>query len=267
MKNLNQPVRLTAVLLVAAGILLTALNIVLRGSVNIALPVLFLMLGAVFCLLVFVYAERWPLSGIFFIPGGLLLAFGLVFLLNTLTGDWNAWAYAWLLLLTGAGAGLAACAGWQGWQQRWTLAGVTAVVVSVTLFGIFGAIAGGKLIVAAAPVLLALAGLALWRVPAEKVFPEHILRRLRPAGSAPASAIEARETVQPAADDLAEPLSAREWEVLALIEQGLTNAQIAERLTVAPSTVKTHINNIYAKLGVETRVQAANRARELRGRG
>lgn len=265
MKNLNQPVRLIAVLLVAAGILLTALNVYLRGTVNIALPVLFVMLGAVFCLLVFVFAERWTLAGVFFIPGGLLLAFGLVFLLNTLTGDWNAWAYAWLLLFTGAGAGLAACAGWQGWAQKWVLAGVTAGIVSVTLFGIFGAIAGGKLIVAAAPVLLALAGLALWRVPAEKIFPESILRRFRPAVTAPASAVETA-AVQPGADGLAEPLSAREWEVLALIEEGLTNAQIADRLTVAPSTVKTHINNIYAKLGVETRVQAANRARELRGK-
>jgi LuxR family maltose regulon positive regulatory protein len=52
-------------------------------------------------------------------------------------------------------------------------------------------------------------------------------------------------------------------EVLRLIDAGLSNVQIAERLTLAPSTVKTHINNLYGKLNVQTRVQALNRAREI----
>ena len=64
-------------------------------------------------------------------------------------------------------------------------------------------------------------------------------------------------------EPLIEALTGRELEVLRLIEQGLTNQQIAERMVVAASTVKTHINNIYAKLGVETRTQAVSRGREL----
>jgi LuxR family maltose regulon positive regulatory protein len=64
-------------------------------------------------------------------------------------------------------------------------------------------------------------------------------------------------------DALIEPLSSRELEVLALIDGGLSNQQIAERLTVAPSTVKTHINNIYGKMNVQTRVQAVKRGRDL----
>jgi ATP/maltotriose-dependent transcriptional regulator MalT len=52
-------------------------------------------------------------------------------------------------------------------------------------------------------------------------------------------------------------------EVLHLIDQGFSNQEIAVKLTVASSTIKTHINNIYNKLGVQTRVQALNRAREL----
>lgn len=48
------------------------------------------------------------------------------------------------------------------------------------------------------------------------------------------------------------------------VEQGLTNQQIADRMVVAASTVKTHINNIYAKLGVATRTQAVRRGKELR---
>jgi LuxR family maltose regulon positive regulatory protein len=55
---------------------------------------------------------------------------------------------------------------------------------------------------------------------------------------------------------LAEPLSARELEVLDLIAAGLTNQQIAARLYVSLHTVKSHARNIYAKLGVSSRTQA-----------
>ena len=62
---------------------------------------------------------------------------------------------------------------------------------------------------------------------------------------------------------LIEPLSDREFEVLQLVAEGLSNQQIGERLVVALSTVKTHLNNIYKKLGVSKRTQAVARAREL----
>ncbi len=61
-----------------------------------------------------------------------------------------------------------------------------------------------------------------------------------------------------------EPLSERELAVLRLIAEGLTNQEIADRLIVALSTVKTHINNIYGKLGAANRTQALSRARELK---
>ncbi|MCP4543187.1 MAG: tetratricopeptide repeat protein [Chloroflexi bacterium] len=62
---------------------------------------------------------------------------------------------------------------------------------------------------------------------------------------------------------LIDPLSERELEVLRLIAIGLSNREIAGRLVVAVSTVKTHINNIYRKLDVSKRTQAVARAREL----
>jgi NarL family two-component system response regulator LiaR len=68
---------------------------------------------------------------------------------------------------------------------------------------------------------------------------------------------------QPAAQPLAEPLSERELEVLALVAQGLTNAEIAARLFIAHGTVKRHINNIYGKLQVRHRAEAIARARDL----
>jgi DNA-binding CsgD family transcriptional regulator len=73
---------------------------------------------------------------------------------------------------------------------------------------------------------------------------------------------QAPKTPRPTA--LGEALSEREMTVLRLIAAGLRNAEIANRLTVSENTVKAHIKNIYRKLGVNDRVQANNRARELR---
>jgi len=62
---------------------------------------------------------------------------------------------------------------------------------------------------------------------------------------------------------LIEPLSAREREVLRLLAAGQDNPQIARALVVATSTVKSHVNHIFGKLGVQTRVEAVLRAQEL----
>jgi len=68
---------------------------------------------------------------------------------------------------------------------------------------------------------------------------------------------------KPKIQNLIEPLSARELEVLQLVAAGLSNTEIAAKLIVSPSTVKTHINHIFGKLTVESRIQAVVRAREL----
>ena len=55
-------------------------------------------------------------------------------------------------------------------------------------------------------------------------------------------------------------LTEREREVLALMVEGLNNTQIAARLTVSPSTIKSHVSNILAKLGVASRTEAVTLA-------
>ena len=62
-------------------------------------------------------------------------------------------------------------------------------------------------------------------------------------------------------------LTPREQEVLALVREGLTNAEIAERLSVSADTVKTHVSQILSKLGVGTREEAAAWAPEAEGEG
>jgi LuxR family maltose regulon positive regulatory protein len=70
-------------------------------------------------------------------------------------------------------------------------------------------------------------------------------------------------SLKPQAATLVEPLSERELEVLRLIAQGHSNQQIADALIVSVGTVKKHLNNIFGKLGVESRTQAVARARAL----
>lgn len=72
-----------------------------------------------------------------------------------------------------------------------------------------------------------------------------------------------RSVVHDAGGALLEPLTDREVEVLRLIEDGLSNNQICERLHRALSTVKGYNRSIFAKLEVERRTEAVARAREL----
>jgi DNA-binding NarL/FixJ family response regulator len=62
----------------------------------------------------------------------------------------------------------------------------------------------------------------------------------------------------------ADILTAREAEVLQLLQEGMTNAQIAHELSIGLETVRTHARNIYRKLGIKTRRDLAKFARHPR---
>lgn len=71
------------------------------------------------------------------------------------------------------------------------------------------------------------------------------------------------ETAPRWSQELAEPLSAREMDVLRLMAAGDTNREIAKKLVVAEGTVKNHVTSIFNKLNVTDRTKAVVRAREL----
>lgn len=248
----NRYIRLAGLGLAVLGVVLLVLSIVLGEKFNIALPLVFMVMGAGFIILVFQLRQKWDWAGFLYIPGMLCIAFGLIFLLNVLTQDWNSWAYAWLLLVAAIGMGLLLANRERFWHPLLTQIGWGASLVGIVFFAVFGAVAGGLFIQMIAPLILVAAGLALrW------VRLDNLPGTPKPAA---AQAVVGDASAQP----LVEPLSTRELEVLRLIGAGLSNQQIADQLTVAASTVKTHINNIYGKLGVQTRVQAVQRARDLR---
>ena len=62
------------------------------------------------------------------------------------------------------------------------------------------------------------------------------------------------------------PLTSRESEILALVEQGRSNKEIARQLAISSATVKNHMHDILQKLRVSRRGQAVARLREFRGR-
>jgi DNA-binding CsgD family transcriptional regulator len=255
MTNRNLFIRLFSILLICAGLALLLVNLVFHLELNFTLPLLFLVLGGGFFLVLPTLREKWRWAVYLYIPGFLMTAFGVIFLLNVTTGDWRSWAYAWLLLPAAIGIGLLLANRELNHSPVLNLIGWGLAIAGITFFAVFGAITGGMFIQVITPVLLVAVGLSFrWLLPAKA-------NASRATTAAPLAGSARTESGVPF---LAEALSVREIEVLRLIDQGLTNAQVADRLVVAQSTVKTHINNIYSKMGVQTRVQALNRARELK---
>ncbi len=258
MEKSSRLVTAASLALIGLGVLSLASNFILGWAINVSLPLVVLLLGAVFFFLAGARAQEWAWADLLYLPAAVFAALGMIFLIDVITGDWNSWAYAWLLVVAGLGLGVLLANRSRGWPPLVNQISTGVVIVALALFILFGAITGGRFVLVMAPILLVLGGLALRWLPGEAIFPGNILRWFGNWG-----AVQTSLTALPDQSLLIEPLSPRELEVLGLIDQGLSNAEIAGELIVAPSTVKTHINNIFGKLGVRTRLQALKRAEEL----
>jgi DNA-binding NarL/FixJ family response regulator len=67
----------------------------------------------------------------------------------------------------------------------------------------------------------------------------------------------------PVSQEIIEPLSSRELEILRVVSEGLSNKEIAERLVIAEGTVKNHLSSILAKLSARDRMQAVIYAKKI----
>lgn len=102
----------------------------------------------------------------------------------------------------------------------------------------------------------------LWHSASPEEFVSAV--RLTASGYLVRPSIPAALTNEPAPNPkLLDVLTSREYEVLRLLAKGLTNAEISSALVLGESTVKTHVQNVLAKLGVRNRVTAAIYAYEV----
>jgi LuxR family maltose regulon positive regulatory protein len=100
----------------------------------------------------------------------------------------------------------------------------------------------------------------LYRAAAQKIMPDYtgkLLAIFREPEAVPATESE----IQGEKITFVEPLSQRELEVFDCLTEGLSNREIAQRLTISLTTVKTHTRNIYRKLDVNSRAQAVAKGR------
>lgn len=88
--------------------------------------------------------------------------------------------------------------------------------------------------------------------------PAYVGRLLQAFGEMETAVATTNSASQPTVD-----LTKREMDVLQAIAAGLSNKEIEESLFISKNTVRTHIKNLYSKLGVESRTQAINKAQEL----
>lgn len=91
----------------------------------------------------------------------------------------------------------------------------------------------------------------------EIVLPATIAAHILSSLANTARALEALTHNQPIGETLVEPLSERETDILKLLGQGLTNKDIAQTLLISVRTVEAHLRNIYDKLDVRSRTEAA----------
>ena len=94
----------------------------------------------------------------------------------------------------------------------------------------------------------------------DPVVQARLVAGIQPGGIVPMDPARTQDAPRQGTGPLPDGLTPREAEVLTLIAEGLSNAQICARLVVSPATVKTHINRVFAKTGANDRAQAVRYA-------
>jgi hypothetical protein len=147
------------ILLIAFGAILFLLSLIPGDWISQAWPVIFFLIAAGFFLPVFLWPESRTGLAALFIPGGVFLSLGLIFIYSTLTQDWVVWAYAWLLIVAGVGLGILLASIVGGWGKNSFWAGVWMTAISAGIFGLLATLFGTPVIKIIGAVLIILVGL------------------------------------------------------------------------------------------------------------
>jgi hypothetical protein len=163
-KGMDRGSLIGAIFLIGLGALFLVFNLVPNVSFSTSWPIILFVAAAGLGLPAWVWpAARRGLATLF-IPACILLLLGLIFLYNVLSGDWAAWAYAWLLIPMGIGLGLLVGTWIGGWESNVAEAGIWIMILNGAAFGLFSTLFGAPLLkIIGAVALLVGGGLLLLR--------------------------------------------------------------------------------------------------------
>jgi hypothetical protein len=152
------------VLLIAFGFVFLLFAVIPGLSIGLAWPAIFYLIAAAFTLPYFVWPEGRKGLAALFIPASIFFALGLIFTYNVLTQDWVSWAYAWILIVSGVGLGLALGSSLGGWGRTSLWVGIWMLSISTGVFALFATLFGVPALKISGAVLIMVVGiLLLWR--------------------------------------------------------------------------------------------------------
>lgn len=161
MNESNRGNMIAGIVLVVLGGIFFALNLIPGLDAAKTWPLVLIVLGIGFCLPAAIwYKSRESLAGLF-IPGCILITLGAIFLFNTLTGIWNIWAIAWILIPASVGLGLITGAAVGKWDRSVTQVGAWMLIISVSVFALFASMFGNIVVKGIGAGLLVLTGIVL----------------------------------------------------------------------------------------------------------
>jgi len=161
MQSTDRSGTVVAVVLIGLGVLFLAFNLIPGLDIGQMWPIIFFLIAGAFYLPAIVWpSERKALAGLY-IPASIMLVLGLIFLYDTITGDWGSWAYMWTLIPGGVGLGLALGSRIGGWGRDTMQVGIWMMVGSLVAFAFFGLFFGSALIRTIGPLLLIAGGALL----------------------------------------------------------------------------------------------------------
>ena len=155
----NRPSSVVAAILIGLGLLFLAFNF-LDIDLGRVWPLIFFVIGAGFYMPALLRPQARAGLAALFVPGTIMIGLGVIFMYNTLTGDWGSWAYAWTLIPAFVGLGLIFASRLGRWQGDSARAGLWLALGSATVFSVLAMFFGSRTFGTIGPVLLI--GLGVW---------------------------------------------------------------------------------------------------------